>query len=73
MNRNNGHLVLCSSLLRKVDEMTVPKFNFIWFFFQELNTALHWAAYAGSVDIATMFLAAGCDIDCPNDHGDRPL
>ena len=40
---------------------------------QEDNTGLHWAAYAGSSDIAEIFLNAGCDLESPNIHGDRPL
>jgi len=40
---------------------------------QEGNTALHWAAFAGSVPITVVFLDAGCKLDCPNEHGDRPL
>ena len=43
------------------------------YLFQEDNTCLHWAAYAGSVDIAEMFLDAGCDLEAANEHGDRPL
>ena len=40
---------------------------------QEGNTALHWAAYAGSVPIMVIIIDAGCKVDSPNEHGDRPL
>ena len=40
---------------------------------QEENTGLHWAAYAGSVDIAEMLLNASCELEAANEHGDRPL
>ncbi len=41
--------------------------------FQEENTGLHWASYAGSVDIAELLLNAGCEIEAVNERGDRPL
>lgn len=34
---------------------------------------LHWAAYAGSVDIAELVLNAGCSLSSVNTHGDTPL
>lgn len=34
---------------------------------------MHWAAFSGSVSIAEQLLAAGCDLDSLNMHGDRPL
>lgn len=40
---------------------------------QELNVCLHWAAYAGSVDIAELVLNAGCSLTAVNMHGDTPL
>jgi len=40
---------------------------------QEENTGLHWAAYAGCVDVAELFLNAGCCLEAANEHGDRPL
>lgn len=40
---------------------------------QELNVCLHWAAYAGSVDIAELVLNAGCSLASVNMHGDTPL
>lgn len=40
---------------------------------QELNVCLHWAAYAGSVDIAELVLNAGCSLSSVNMHGDTPL
>ena len=43
------------------------------FFVQEENTALHWAAFAGSLEITELFLDLGCELDSPNEHGDRPL
>lgn len=43
------------------------------FFFQEENTGLHWAAFSGSVEIAEIFLNHGCELESPNEHGDRPL
>lgn len=46
---------------------------FILFFFQEENTGLHWAAFSGSVEIAEIFLNHGCELESPNEHGDRPL
>jgi ankyrin repeat protein len=39
----------------------------------EENSGLHWASFSGSADIAEMFLNAGCDLESPNEHGDRPL
>ena len=42
-------------------------------FLQEENTGLHWASYAGSVDIAELLLNAGCELEAVNEHGDRPL
>jgi len=44
-----------------------------FFSLQELNVCLHWAAYAGSVDIAEMVLNAGCSLSSVNVHGDTPL
>lgn len=41
--------------------------------FQEENTGLHWAAFSGSVEIAELFLDYGCELESPNEHGDRPL
>lgn len=38
-----------------------------------MNVCLHWAAYAGSVDIAEMVLNAGCSLSSVNVHGDTPL
>ncbi|XP_026203194.1 histone-lysine N-methyltransferase EHMT2 [Anabas testudineus] len=40
---------------------------------QELNVCLHWAAYAGNVDIAELVLNAGCALSSVNMHGDTPL
>lgn len=40
---------------------------------QELNVCLHWAAYAGSVDIAELVLNSGCSLASVNMHGDTPL
>ncbi|XP_005936323.1 histone-lysine N-methyltransferase EHMT2 isoform X1 [Haplochromis burtoni] len=40
---------------------------------QELNVCLHWAAYAGNVDIAELVLNAGCSLSSVNVHGDTPL
>lgn len=40
---------------------------------QEENTGLHSASYAGSVDIAELLLNAGCDLEAVNVRGDRPL
>ncbi|XP_062265391.1 histone-lysine N-methyltransferase EHMT2 isoform X1 [Platichthys flesus] len=40
---------------------------------QELNVCLHWAAYAGNVDIAELVLNAGCSLASVNMHGDSPL
>lgn len=39
----------------------------------EENNGLHWAAFAGSVGITELFLEMGCEVDTPNEHGDRPL
>uniref|UniRef100_H3CE01 Euchromatic histone-lysine N-methyltransferase 2 n=1 Tax=Tetraodon nigroviridis TaxID=99883 RepID=H3CE01_TETNG len=41
--------------------------------YKELNVCLHWAAYAGSVDIAELVLNAGCSLSSVNTHGDTPL
>ncbi|KAF0297324.1 Histone-lysine N-methyltransferase EHMT2 [Amphibalanus amphitrite] len=40
---------------------------------EEQNTGLHWAAFSGSMEIAELFLAAGCHVNSPNVHGDTPL
>lgn len=40
---------------------------------QELNVCLHWAAYAGNIDIAELVLNAGCSLSSVNVHGDTPL
>ncbi|XP_047461655.1 histone-lysine N-methyltransferase EHMT2 isoform X2 [Mugil cephalus] len=40
---------------------------------QELNVCLHWAAYAGNVDIAELVLNSGCSLASVNMHGDTPL
>ncbi|XP_034747151.1 histone-lysine N-methyltransferase EHMT2 isoform X3 [Etheostoma cragini] len=40
---------------------------------QELNVCLHWAAYAGNVDIAELVLNSGCPLTSVNMHGDTPL
>ena len=40
---------------------------------QEENTALHWAAFSGSVNVSEVLLNAGCELDSLNMHGDRPL
>ena len=40
---------------------------------QEGNTSLHWATFAGSVPVMEVFIDAGCKVDIPNEHGDRPL
>lgn len=34
---------------------------------------LHWAAYAGNVEIAEMVLNSGCSLASVNMHGDTPL
>uniref|UniRef100_S4RW98 Euchromatic histone-lysine N-methyltransferase 1b n=1 Tax=Petromyzon marinus TaxID=7757 RepID=S4RW98_PETMA len=39
----------------------------------EENICLHWAAFAGSVDIAEEFINAQCDLHAANLHGDTPL
>ena len=45
----------------------------LYMLLQEENTTMHWAAFSGSVAIAELLLAAGCDLDSLNMHGDRPL
>lgn len=40
---------------------------------QEGNTGLHWAAFGGNVEVAELFLNAGCNVEVANNHGDRPL
>ena len=40
---------------------------------EEQNTGLHWAAFSGSMEIAELFLHAGCRVNSPNVHGDTPL
>ena len=42
-------------------------------YFQEENTALHWAAFSGSANVSEILLGAGCELDSLNMHGDRPL
>ena len=39
----------------------------------EMNIALHWAAYAGSMQIAEDLLNYGSNINLSNAHGDTPL
>ncbi|XP_067865458.1 histone-lysine N-methyltransferase EHMT2 isoform X2 [Heterodontus francisci] len=39
----------------------------------EENICLHWAAFAGSSDIAEVLLNARCDLHAMNMHGDTPL
>ncbi|KAG8429152.1 hypothetical protein GDO86_018185, partial [Hymenochirus boettgeri] len=39
----------------------------------EENICLHWAAFAGSVEIAEILLASKCDLQAANIHGDTPL
>ncbi|XP_069775679.1 histone-lysine N-methyltransferase EHMT2-like isoform X3 [Narcine bancroftii] len=39
----------------------------------EENICLHWAAFAGSSDIAEVLLNARCDLQAVNMHGDTPL
>ncbi|XP_048472509.1 histone-lysine N-methyltransferase EHMT2 isoform X6 [Rhincodon typus] len=39
----------------------------------EENICLHWAAFAGSSDIAEVLLNARCDLHAVNVHGDTPL
>ena len=40
---------------------------------QETNVCLHWASFAGSVEIAELVLNAGCPLTSVNMHGDTPL
>ncbi|KAM9794895.1 histone-lysine N-methyltransferase EHMT1 isoform 3-T3 [Syngnathus typhle] len=40
---------------------------------KEENICLHWAAFSGSVEIATLLLDAHCDLQAVNIHGDSPL
>ncbi|XP_073496405.1 histone-lysine N-methyltransferase EHMT1 isoform X7 [Phyllobates terribilis] len=40
---------------------------------QEENICLHWAAFAGAVEIAEILLASKCDLRAVNIHGDSPL
>ncbi|KAG9335680.1 hypothetical protein JZ751_004332 [Albula glossodonta] len=39
----------------------------------EMNVCLHWASFAGSVEIAELVLNAGCPLTSVNMHGDTPL
>uniref|UniRef100_A0A8C7FQK7 Euchromatic histone-lysine N-methyltransferase 2 n=1 Tax=Oncorhynchus kisutch TaxID=8019 RepID=A0A8C7FQK7_ONCKI len=39
----------------------------------EMNVCLHWASFAGCVEIAEMVLNAGCQLSSVNMHGDTPL
>ena len=48
-------------------------YTLVMFPMQEENTGLHWAAFSGSLDISEVFLDMGCELDSPNEHGDRPL
>ncbi|KAG7266154.1 hypothetical protein CRUP_012485, partial [Coryphaenoides rupestris] len=38
-----------------------------------MNTSLHWASFAGSVNIAELVLNAGCSLAAVNVHGDTPI
>lgn len=74
-------------MMYSIDDLGLLWFSLYYFFewhledepspsvdcWQEENTGLHWAAYAGSVAITEMFLDSGCEFDTPNEHGDRPL
>uniref|UniRef100_A0AAY4E6X1 Euchromatic histone-lysine N-methyltransferase 2 n=1 Tax=Denticeps clupeoides TaxID=299321 RepID=A0AAY4E6X1_9TELE len=40
---------------------------------REMNVCLHWASFAGSVEIAELVLNAGCPLSSVNTHGDTPL
>uniref|UniRef100_A0A0A9Z5B7 Histone-lysine N-methyltransferase EHMT1 n=4 Tax=Lygus hesperus TaxID=30085 RepID=A0A0A9Z5B7_LYGHE len=39
----------------------------------EMNIALHWSAFAGSMEISEDLLNFGCSINLSNTHGDTPL
>lgn len=43
------------------------------FWTQEENTALHWSAFSGNVEISWMYLQRGSDVNAVNEHGDTPL
>ncbi|KAF6204697.1 hypothetical protein GE061_018858 [Apolygus lucorum] len=39
----------------------------------EMNIALHWSAFAGSMEISEDLINFGCSINLSNTHGDTPL
>lgn len=39
----------------------------------EMNVALHWSAFAGSLDITADLLNHGANLNVANVHGDTPL
>ncbi|KAM8766925.1 histone-lysine N-methyltransferase EHMT2 isoform 1-T1 [Acanthopagrus schlegelii] len=65
------HVTVIKALLNRGADVTINDKSPLSL--QELNVCLHWAAYAGSVDIAELVLNAGCSLASVNMHGDTPL
>ncbi|XP_019119876.1 histone-lysine N-methyltransferase EHMT2 isoform X7 [Larimichthys crocea] len=65
------HVEVIKSLLNRGADVTINDKSHLSS--QELNVCLHWAAYAGNVDIAELVLNSGCSLASVNMHGDTPL
>ncbi|XP_024920645.1 histone-lysine N-methyltransferase EHMT2 isoform X1 [Cynoglossus semilaevis] len=61
------HVRVIKSLLNRGADVTIKDKP------QEQNVCLHWAAYAGNVEIAELVLNSGCSLASVNMHGDTPL
>ncbi|KAM9340007.1 histone-lysine N-methyltransferase EHMT2 [Symphorus nematophorus] len=65
------HVAVIKALLNRGADVTINDKSHLSL--QELNVCLHWAAYAGNVDIAELVLNSGCSLSSVNMHGDTPL
>ncbi|KAJ8267432.1 hypothetical protein COCON_G00126040 [Conger conger] len=59
------HLPVIRALLHRGADVTLKD--------KEMNVCLHWASFAGCVEIAELVLNAGCPLTSVNLHGDTPL
>ncbi|KAM3858182.1 histone-lysine N-methyltransferase EHMT2 [Diretmus argenteus] len=69
------HIDVIRSLLNRGADVTVKDKVCYYLLLprSEMNVCLHWASFAGSVDIAELVLNAGCSLASVNMHGDTPL
>ncbi|XP_039978265.1 histone-lysine N-methyltransferase EHMT2 isoform X3 [Xiphias gladius] len=65
------HVHVIKALLNRGADVTINDKSLLSL--KELNVCLHWAAYAGNVDIAELVLNSGCSLASVNMHGDTPL